>query len=76
MKIDDIINIAFEVSSNDGIIKDGLSLRYALNPEQHRRLNEEIFYQVNGANTNPDAFEDSDEFDVIISDIKFIFVKK
>ena len=73
MKYEDLINTITSIVGDDTIYKNGLMLVYVLDAENHRIMNETMFYKTNSPTT---AFEPSDEFEVQIGDIVVNFIKK
>lgn len=74
IKYETILEIATEIADNKLIIKDGLVITYELNPEHHRKLDEDFFYRLN---TDPNiTFVHNDIIEVKVNDIYFKFIKK
>jgi hypothetical protein len=73
MNYEDLISTVTSIVNDDTIYKNGLMLVYVLDGENHRNMNEAIFYKTNSPTTQ---FEPSDEFEVQIGDIVVNFIKK
>ena len=71
MKYKDLIETLSEIINNEKILKQGLTLTYVLNRENHRRMNEELFYKSNPIET---PVPHSDEIEVEISGITVKFI--
>jgi hypothetical protein len=74
MKYEHIIKTVSEIVDNENIYKNGMTLVYKLNEENHRRMNEELFYKSNPVGT---PFTPNEEFEVELGGIivKFIVDK-
>lgn len=48
MKYEEIISTLIEIVNNDNIKKEGLKLIYEIDSEEHKKLNEHIFYHRGG----------------------------
>jgi|688.fasta_scaffold1286776_2 hypothetical protein len=72
MNFDTIIETLTEIINNDKIYKQGLVLQYELDPETHIKMNEELFYRTEQTT----KFEPSDLFDVVIENVRVVFIKK
>lgn len=74
-KYNTILEIASEIAENKLIPKDGLTIIYELEENNHMKLDEDLFYRIN--KNNPDAkFEHTDIIEVNIAGILFKFTKK
>lgn len=74
MKYEDLIKTVSDIVENQNIYKNGLILTYKLNEENHKRMNEELFYK---SNPPTEQFTPNDEFEVEMEGftIKFIIDK-
>jgi len=73
MKYQDLLNSISSILIDEKIIKEGLLLTYELNEEDHRNLNEEVFYMFNRMT---EEFIPDKEFEISYSGIVVKFVKK
>lgn len=63
-----IVEIAREIIDNENIPSDRLLMVYTLPAKQHLKLNEDLFYNINGPKAE---FEPSDLIEIEIAGIKF-----
>lgn len=75
MRYEDIVEIAAQITYNDNIKKEGLTLLYELPEKRHRDLDEHFFYMIN-PDVRDEDFEHEDVIDVQLGDIRFIFIKE
>lgn len=71
MKYEELIKTVSEIIGNDNIHKHGLTLTYKLNEENHKRMNESLFYKSNPPTA---TFIPNDEFEVEMANIIIKFV--
>lgn len=50
MTYQELIKTISEIVNNDDIIKEGMTLVYELDPENHEKMDEHLFYKVNDRN--------------------------
>tara|TARA_R110000851_G_scaffold277247_1_gene430371 strand:- start:568 stop:792 length:225 start_codon:yes stop_codon:yes gene_type:complete len=74
MNYETLIRSVSEIVSNDLIHKDSLTLVYALEANNHKKLSEHFYYKLK--NTQTTDFEYTEEFDVQIADITIRFIIK
>jgi len=75
MRYEDIVEIAAQITYNDNIKKEGLTLVYELPEKRHKDLDEHFFYMGN-PEVGHSTFEHRDIIDVILGEINFIFIKE
>ena len=75
MGFEELQNTIKEVLSNDKISKDGLVLVYNLDPINHQKLEEHIFFS-NNPTAKKSEFEPMDDFEIDVEDFSILFVKK
>lgn len=63
MDYDKIVAIATEVANNENIDKNRLTLEYKMTSEEHKDLDQKLFYRDNPANAEY-IYQDVIEFDV------------
>lgn len=71
MTYEDLISTMTSIINDETITKKGLTLTYELTPQNHKAMNELLFYKSNPISVNPiltDEFEA--DFDGII--VKFV----
>lgn len=73
--LDDIISITTHLKSNDILWLDGLVIEYALEEENHIKLDEFLFFKTN-PNASKKDFKHQNILEVTINDIHFRFIKK
>ena len=73
MKYDELIKTISEIVNNEEIFKEGLTLTYELEEENHKKMDEHLFYMANPEGTD---FEHKDTVFVKFGDIKVKFIKK
>lgn len=71
----DIIEMASEIANNEKIIKKNLTLIYELDDENHRKLDEDLFYRTK-QHENGEKYKHQEIIEVNIGDIKFKFITK
>jgi hypothetical protein len=72
MSYEDLIATLTEIVNNDIIVKENLTLVYRLSSENHRKMNEHLFYQFN--DDKEAVFEPMDEFEVEIEGVMVKFI--
>lgn len=70
MNLEKVIQIASEVVENENIPNENLTIKYSLDKETHRKLDEELFYNTNNNLTN---FKHNKTIEVNIGGITFVF---
>lgn len=73
MDYNELIETISEIVNNEKIYKTGLSLVYELDKENHRKMDEHLFYK---ANPDTSEFIHRDIVEVEIGGILIKFVKK
>lgn len=73
MKYDELIKTISEIVNNEEIFKEGLTLTYELEEDNHKKMDEHLFYMANPEGTD---FEHKDTVFVKFGDIKVKFIKK
>jgi hypothetical protein len=73
MNYDDIIKTVSEIVNNDEIYKEGLILQYQMSDNNHKKMDEHLFYKA-----NPDSkdFEHNDVIELEIGGITVRFIKE
>jgi len=74
-KYNTILEIASEIAENDLIPKDGLTVIYELDEENHKKLDESLFFKINKGKPHIE-FEHTDVIEVKIAGILFKFIQK
>jgi hypothetical protein len=72
MTYEQIIESVSIIVENENIYKQGLTLVYELEPTNHRKMNEQLFYKSNPPSA---PFTSSDEFEIEFGGILVRFVK-
>jgi tRNA U34 5-carboxymethylaminomethyl modifying GTPase MnmE/TrmE len=72
MDYNKIIEIASEIVNNDKLYKKGLTLEYRLTEDEHKKLDEELFYKYNQAST-PFTHQEVIEFDTEDVLLRFVY---
>lgn len=72
MDYNKIIEIASEIINNENLYKKGLTLEYKLTPDEHKKLDEEIFYKYNPSSTQY-IYRDIIEFDAGDVTLRFVY---
>lgn len=72
MNYTELIDTIVEVINNDKINKQGLVLTYNLIPENHKKLQEELFYRTTQGN---DKIEYKNEYELEMGGLIIRFVK-
>jgi hypothetical protein len=73
MKYNELIKTISEIVNNEEIFKEGLILTYELEEDNHKKMDEHLFYMANPKGTD---FEHKDTVFVKFGDIKVKFIKK
>ena len=73
MKYDELIKTISEIVNNKEIFKEGLTLTYELEEDNHKKMDEHLFHMANPEGT---GFEHKDTVFVKFGDIKVKFIKK
>lgn len=73
MTYDELINTISEIVNNKEIFKEGLTLTYELDEDNHKKMDEHLFYKANPEGSD---FEHKDTVFVNFGDIKVKFIKK
>lgn len=73
MDYNDLIETFTEIINNETIHKEGLILFYELDEENHRKMDEHLFYKVNERDAK---FEHRDIIEVEIEDFTIHIIKK
>jgi len=73
MKYEELIATFSEIINNETIRKEGLVLFYELEEENHKKMDEHLFYKVNDRDAE---FEHREIIEVEIEDFKIHIVKK
>lgn len=72
MNYEQLLETLSEIIDNDKINKNGLTMIYKLNHEEHINLSVDLYYKTN----QEDDFKPEDDFEVEIGGILIKFVKK
>jgi hypothetical protein len=75
MTYNTIIEIATEIANNKLIPKDGLVIVYELDEENHRKLDEDLFYRSN-KDIPGIKFNHTDVFEIPFDDFVIKFIQK
>lgn len=70
MNLDKVLEIANECIENELIPTENLTIKYKLDKDTHRKLDEELFYNTNNNISN---FMHNDLIEVNIGGITFVF---
>ncbi len=70
MNLDKVLEIATECVKNDIIPTEGLTLKYTLDHQTHKILDQELFYKINNDIT---SFQHNDIIELTIGGVTFIF---
>lgn len=73
MTYNKLIETITEIVNNKNIIKEGLILTYELEDDNHKKMDEHLFYMANPEGAD---FEHKDTVFVKFGDIKVKFIKK
>lgn len=73
MNYEDIIRTVSEIVNNENINKEGLVLLYEMEENEHKKLDEHLFYKANSDATN---FEHKDVIELELGGIIVRFIKK
>jgi hypothetical protein len=71
MKLDNVLLIVKELLENDNIPKEGLTISYKLNKDEHEKLDRELFYKTNN---NYSDFNHNDTIELNLGGITCIFL--
>ena len=71
MKLDKVLLIVKELLENDNIPKEGLTISYKLNKDEHEKLDRELFYKTNN---NYSDFNHNDSIELNLGGITCIFL--
>ena len=73
MRYEELIKTVSEILNNEDIVKEGLTLEYALDKKRHEQMDEHLFYKSNPQGT---GFEHRDVVEVEIGGVIVRFIKK
>lgn len=73
MTYKELIDTITVIVNDEKIIKEGLTLTYELDEDNHKKMDEHLFYMANPEGTD---FEHKDTVFVKFGDIKVKFIKK
>lgn len=73
MNYNELIETISEIVNNEKIYKNGLSLTYELDNENHKKMDEHLFYKANPSSSD---FIHRDIVEVEIGGILIKFIKK
>jgi hypothetical protein len=73
MTYQDLIKTISEIVDNENIVKEGLTLIYELDPENHEKMDEHLFYKVNDRNAK---FEHQEIIELEIEGLIINIIKK
>lgn len=73
MNYDHLISTISAIVEDEKIVKEGLTLVYELEPTNHRKMNEHLYYK---ANPTGQMFIPSDEFEVELGGMLIRFKKR
>ncbi len=71
MKLDKVLEITKELIENDNIPKEGLTITYKIDKNEHEKLDRELFYNTNN---NYSDFKHNDTIELNLGGITFIFL--
>jgi hypothetical protein len=71
MKLSKVLEITKELIENDNIPKEGLSITYKMDKNEHEKLDRELFYSTNN---NYSDFKHNDTIELNLGGITFIFL--
>ncbi len=71
MNLDGVLNIAKELLENDNIPKQGLTITYKIDKNEHEKLDRELFYKINNTYN---GFKHNDTIELDLGGITFIFL--
>jgi hypothetical protein len=72
MNYEEFLTTITEVTTNDKIYKQGLTLVYEMDDLKHKKFDEHLYYK---SNPNGNDFQHRDEFSVEIGEIVVKFIK-
>lgn len=75
IKYENLIQIASVIAESEDIVKDGLTLVYALDAKNHEKLDEDLFYRTKRHEKGYD-FSHREIIEVTIGNVNFKFIKK
>ena len=70
MTLEKVLEIANECVYNEIIPVEGLTLKYTLNENAHKKLDEELFYKINN---NLTSFQHNEIIELTIAGVTFLF---
>lgn len=70
MNLDKVLEIATECVKNETIPTQGLTLKYTLDPNTHKILDQELFYKINNDLT---TFQHNEIIELTVGGVTFIF---
>ena len=73
LKYDDLINVASHLNDNKEIVKRGLLLTYQIDPVNHKKLDETLYYK---ANPQGKDFKHGDTIELTIGGINILIKQK
>jgi hypothetical protein len=73
LKYDDLINVASHLNDNKEIVKLGLLLTYEIDPVNHKKLDETLYYK---ANPQGKDFKHGDTIELTIGGINILIKQK
>lgn len=73
MDYNELINTVSEIINNNNIHKEGLSLVYELEEENHKKMDEHLFYKSSNDGVK---FKHRNVIEVVIGGILIKFIKK
>jgi hypothetical protein len=73
MNYEELINTVSAIVENDNVYKNGLTLVYELPVENHKKMDEHLFYKSNPINSE---FVHRDEIEVEIGGVTIKLIKK
>lgn len=71
MKLSKVLEITKELIENDNIPKEGLTITYKIDKNEHEKLDRELFYNTNNNYSN---FKHNETIEVNLGGITFIFL--
>lgn len=75
IKYSDIVETASVLAESEDVFKEGLTLVYELTIEEHKKLDEDLFYRTK-QHENGGKFEHQEVIEVAIGEINFNFFIK
>lgn len=71
MKLNKVLEITKELIGNENIPKEGLTITYKIEKNEHEKLDRELFYNTNN---NYSDFKHNDTIELNLGGITFIFL--